>query len=82
MDAPEKARALLRRQDGMFFAGYDIADRARVRGEVVAAEVDAVRDLGPAVDAIARADCTCVFGNREIIEASSGGLTVIDLLNE
>ncbi|WP_336604162.1 insulinase family protein [Adlercreutzia mucosicola] len=82
MDAPEKARALLRRQDGMFFAGYDIADRARVRGEVVAAEVDAVRDLGPAVDAIARADCICVFGNREIIEASSGGLTVIDLLNE
>ena len=66
----------------MFIAGYDLADRARVRGEVVAAEVDAARDLGPAVDAIARADCTCVFGNREIIEASSGGLTVIDLLNE
>ncbi|MEC4175490.1 insulinase family protein [Adlercreutzia sp. R7] len=82
MDAPEKARALLRRQDGMYFAGYGIADRARVRDEVVGAQVDAVRALGEAVDAIARSGCTCVFGNREIIEAAGGGLTVIDLLSQ
>ena len=82
IDAPAKARDLIRRQDGMYFAGYTLAERARVRGEVVAATADGVRALGPAVDAVAGAGCTCVFGNREIIEAEADGLTVIDLLNE
>ncbi|KAB1640297.1 insulinase family protein [Adlercreutzia muris] len=81
LDAPEKARALLRRQDGMYFAGYGIAERAAVRREVALATAEEVRALGPAVDAIAGADCVCVFGNRDIIEAASGELTVIDLLN-
>ena len=82
LDAPAKARDLIRRQAGMYFAGYSLADRAQVRGEVAAATVQAVRALGPAVDAVADAGCTCVFGNREIIEAVPGGLTVIDLLSE
>lgn len=82
MDAPEKARGLIRRQDGMYFAGYSLDDRARVRGEVIAATADNVRSLGPAVDAVAHAGCTCVFGNREIIEGSHSGLTVIDLLSD
>lgn len=81
LDAPAKARDLIRRQDGMYFAGYSLADRARVRDEVVAATVGEVCALGPAVDAVAGAGCTCVFGNREVIEAARGGLTVIDLLS-
>ncbi|MEY8460838.1 insulinase family protein [Eggerthellaceae bacterium 24-137] len=81
LDAPAKARDLIRRQDGMHFAGYSLADRARVRDEVIAATVGEVRALGPSVDAVASAGCTCVFGNREVIEASRSGLTVIDLLS-
>ena len=65
----------------MYFAGYGIAERAAVRREVALATAEEVRALGPAVDAIAGADCVCVFGNRDIIEAASGELTVIDLLN-
>ncbi len=82
LDAPAKARDLIRRQDGMYFSGYSLEDRARVRAEVAAATAEEVRALGPAVDAVAGAGCTCVFGNREIIEAAAGGLTVIDLLND
>ncbi len=81
MDAPAKARELIRRQDGMYFAGYDLAARARVRDEVAAATVDEVRVLGSAIDAVAGAGCTCVFGNGEVIEAAQSGLTVIDLLS-
>ena len=81
MDAPAKARELIRRQDGMHFAGYGLDERARVRDEVVAATVDEVRALGPAVDAVAGAGCTCVFGNGEVIGAAQSGLTVIDLLS-
>lgn len=81
IDAPVKARDLVRRQDGMYFSGYTLEARARVREEVVAATAEAVRELGAAVDAVAEAGCTCVFGNREIIEADADGLTVIDLLN-
>lgn len=81
IDAPAKARDLIRRQDGMYFSGYTLEARSRVRGEVVAATADMVRDLGSAVDAVAEAGCTCVFGNREIIDADADGLTVIDLLN-
>ncbi|WP_302964489.1 insulinase family protein [uncultured Adlercreutzia sp.] len=81
MDAPAKARELIRRQDGMHFAGYGLDERARVRDEVVAATVDEVRALGPAVDAVAGAGCTCVFGNGEVIGAARGELTVIDLLS-
>lgn len=82
LDAPVKARDLVRRQDGMYFAGYGLDDRARVRGEVLAAAADDVRALAPAVDAVAHSGCTCVFGSREIIEGARGGLTVIDLLSE
>ncbi len=81
MDAPAKARELIRRQDGMYFAGYDLAARARVRDEVAAATVDEVRALGSAIDAVAGAGCTCVFGNGEVIGAAQSGLTVIDLLS-
>ena len=80
LDAPEKARALLRRQDGMYFAGTTPADRQRVRQQVRDATLDEVRQLGPVVDVLADENLVCTFGNGEIIRASQESFTVVDLL--
>ena len=80
-DAPVKTRELIRRQDGQFMAGYTPEDRMRIRDEVVATTPQDLRDLGNAVRAVAQAAPRCTFGNREIIEKSEAGFTVIDLLN-
>lgn len=80
LDAPAKARELLRRQDGLYFSGATLEDRARVREEVRAAGVDDVRALASSVDAIAGAGPVCCFGNGEVIRASGEGFNVVDLL--
>lgn len=80
LDAPAKARELLRRQDGLCFSGATLADRARVREEVRAARTEEVRALAPSVDAIAGAGCVCAFGNGEVIRASGEDFNVVDLL--
>ena len=80
LDAPAKARELLRRQDGLYFSGATLADRARVREEVRAAGIDDVRALASSVDAIAGAGPVCCFGNGEVIRASGEGFNVVDLL--
>lgn len=80
LDAPAKARELLRRQDGLYFSGATLADRARVREEVRAACTEDVRALAPSVDAIAGAGCVCAFGNGEVIRASGEDFNVVDLL--
>lgn len=80
LDAPAKARELLRRQDGLHFSGATLADRARVREEVCASGADDVRALAPSVDAIAGAGPVCCFGNGEVIRASGEGFNVVDLL--
>lgn len=80
LDAPAKARELLRRQDGLYFSGATLEDRARVREEVRAAGIDDVRALASSVDAIAGAGSVCCFGNGEVIRASGEGFNVVDLL--
>ncbi|MDE8703008.1 insulinase family protein [Adlercreutzia equolifaciens] len=80
LDAPVKARELLRRQDSQYFAGVTLADRAAVRAQVVAATLADVQALGPAVDALADQGLSCVFGSRDIIAESKGGFTVVDLV--
>lgn len=80
LDAPAKARELLRRQDGLYFSGATLAGRARVREEVRAARTEDVRALAPSVDAIAGAGCVCAFGNGEVIRASGEDFNVVDLL--
>ncbi|WP_288220388.1 insulinase family protein [uncultured Adlercreutzia sp.] len=80
LDAPAKARELLRRQDGLYFSGATLEDRARVREEVRAAGMDDVRALASSVDAIAGAGPVCCFGNGEVIRASGEGFNVVDLL--
>ena len=80
LDAPAKARELLRRQDGLYFSGATLADRARVREEVRAARTEDVRALAPSVDAIAGAGCVCAFGNGEVIRASGEDFNFVDIL--
>lgn len=80
LDAPAKARELLRRQDGLYFSGATLEDRARVREEVRAAGIDDVRALASSVGAIAGAGPVCCFGNGEVIRASGEGFNVVDLL--
>lgn len=80
LDAPAKARELLRRQDGLYFSGATLADRDRVREEVRAARTEDVRALAPSVDSIAGAGCVCSFGDGEVIRASGEDFNVVDLL--
>ena len=81
-DAPLKARMLARRQDGDFFGGRTPETRRQTREEMVGADPQAVRALGaPLADAVSR-DAVCVFGGKDIVEASRAGLAVVDLLNE
>ncbi|MFR9169938.1 MAG: peptidase M16, partial [Gordonibacter urolithinfaciens] len=81
-DAPLKARALARRQDGDYFGGRTPETRLQTREEMVAADPQAVRALGaPLADAVAH-DAVCTFGSKDIIEASRTPFEVVDLLNE
>ena len=75
-------RALVRRQDGDFFGGRTPESRAATRAQMIDADAVALRALaGPIAEAVAM-DAVCVFGSKDIIEASDAGLAVIDLLNE
>lgn len=73
----------MRRQDGDFFGGR--TPRSPVpatRAQMIDADAAALRALaGPIAEAVAM-DAVCVFGSKDIIEASDAGLAVIDLLNE
>ena len=81
-DTPLKARALVRRQDGDFFGGRTPESRAATHAQMIDADAAALRALaGPIAEAVAM-DAVCVFGSKDIIEASDAGLAVIDLLNE
>lgn len=82
IDAPLKARELMRRQDGMFLSGYTPEERARARREVIAATPDDVRALGRAVTRAVDQHLVCVVGNREVIERSQENFTVVDVLGE
>lgn len=80
LDAPLKARALLRRQDTDFFCGYTRAERLAVREEALQADGRTLRAFAPDVQAVMAADARCVFGSREIIEGSKLGWDIIPLM--
>ena len=80
-DSPQKARALINRQDGAYFAGRTPEDRLAARARMVAADRGALAELADAIEAACAHDARCVFGNRAIIEGAKTGFEVIDLLN-
>ena len=81
-DTPLKARALVRRQDGDFFGGRTPEGRLETRSQMIGADVAALRSLAAPIAEAVALNAVCVFGNRDIIESSDAGLTVVDLLNE
>ncbi|MDR0513834.1 MAG: insulinase family protein [Coriobacteriaceae bacterium] len=79
-DAPTKPRETARRQDAEFFGKVDPAWRGVTRKEILDACLPALRGLSPVLDQVADKQAICVFGSRSILEASTQGFEVIDLL--
>lgn len=80
IDAPKKAREIARRQDIAYLSHFAPDYRATLRAEVLETDGSRLNNLAGALDKITATEATCVFGSREIIEASSANLTPIDLL--
>ncbi len=79
LDAPLKARELLRRQDGMFFSGYTVEERNRVRDQVIASKVADVREIGGSLTQATKKHLVCTVGNPEIIDQSKEDFNVIEI---
>ncbi|RDB70752.1 insulinase family protein [Eggerthella sinensis] len=81
-DTPLKARGLVRRQDGDFFGGRTPESRLETRTQMIETSAEQLRGLARPIARAVEENDVCVFGNRDIIEASSADLDVVDLLNE
>ena len=65
---------------GEYFAGREPSFRAQVRADTLACTPEDLRRIGPAVTRVAAEAPACVFGGRDIIEASDAGWNVVELL--
>lgn len=79
-DAPVKPYALTKRLNGAYFSKRTPGYREQLRSEMLATAPDRLRELGTDVAQVAEKAPRCVFGGREIIEASKAGWNVVDLL--
>ena len=79
-DAPQKPYALTRRRNAEYFGERPANFRTQLRDEMLAATPEALRALGDDITRIAQEAPVCVFGGRDIIEASAAGLTPVELL--
>ncbi|WP_368285937.1 insulinase family protein [Enorma massiliensis] len=79
-DAPVKPYALTKRLNGAYFSKRTPGYREQLRSEMLATTPERLRELGADVAQVAEKAPRCVFGGREIIEASNAGWNVVDLL--
>ena len=79
-DAPQKPRQLARRQDTLYLSKRSADYRERVRSQKLAVTVEGVRALAPQLATLAENHAYCIFGSRELIEASKLDLEIIDLM--
>lgn len=79
-DAPVKPYALTKRLNGAYFSKRTPGYREQLRSEMLATTPERLRELGSDVAQVAEKAPRCVFGGREIIEASNAGWNVLDLL--
>ena len=79
-DAPVKPYALTKRLNGTYFSKRTPGYREQLRSEMLATTPERLRELGSDVAQVAEKAPRCVFGGREIIEASNAGWNVVDLL--
>ncbi len=79
-DTPLKPYALTKRQNNEFFAKRPAGWRQHLREQLLATTPEQVRALGTTISRVAAEAPLCVFGGREIIEASHADLVPVDLL--
>lgn len=79
-DAPVKPYALTKRLNGAYFSKRTPGYREQLRSEMLATTPERLRELGTDVAQVAEKAPRCVFGGRDIIEASNAGWNVVDLL--
>ena len=79
-DAPMKPYALTKRQNAEYFAKQPAGWRAGLRASMLSATPEALRALADDVTRVAAEAPLCVFGGRDIIEASRADLVSVDLL--
>ena len=79
-DAPVKPYALTKRLNGAYFSKRTPGYREQLRSEMLTTTPERLRELGTDVAQVAEKAPRCVFGGREIIEASNAGWNVVDLL--
>lgn len=79
-DAPVKPYALTKRLNGAYFSKRTPGYREQLRSEMLATTPERLRELGSDVAQVAEKAPRCVFGGRDIIEASNAGWNVVDLL--
>ncbi len=71
LDQPQKARGIVRRQDGDWLSGRTPRDRAELREGVVRTTVEDLRGLASPLRGAFRAHrAVCVFGSGDIIAKS------------
>ena len=75
-----KPYALTKRINGAYFSKRTPGYREQLRSEMLATTPERLRKLGSDVAQVAEKAPRCVFGGREIIEASNAGWNVVDLL--
>ena len=80
IDAPLKARDLIRRQDGQYFCHYSPERRLETRRQVVEATTEQVRSLGKVIEEVTERHYVCCVGNRDLILKSDEDFTHVDLL--
>lgn len=79
MDAPQKPRDLVRRQDTMHFTGCTHDDRAQTRRELVGATLDEVRALADQLQELMEDGHVCCVGDAKLIEGCKEGFTLLNL---
>lgn len=79
-DQPTKPRQLARRQDNLWLARRPEDWNEQIRKQILSTTSEKLHEMAKALDDFADQHALCVFGGREIIEASEADFTVIDLL--
>ena len=79
-DAPLKPLALAKRQDGDFLTKREAGWREKIRRNMLETTVDDLRSLADTVSRVAREAPLCIFGGKDIIEASSADIVPVDFM--
>ena len=80
LDAPKKPREIVRRQANDYLSQRCANVRAEVRSQAVATTPEQLRSFAGIVKGALGEHAMCVFGNRDILEGSKAGFTLVNLV--